>query len=411
MHRIGLIVLWIPLMLGLFVVAATQASAAAPSGTSGTADSGSSVQPGVVEGELVKKQSDQVQMREIEKFWNDLKGQYGGYFPEGKLPELRELMFPSGKEWSFWRAFGGLLRFFLHEVLYSGKLLVTIVLLTVFTMILETMQTAFERQAVSKVAYAIAYMVLIILAVNSFRTATSYAEDAIRNMVQFMLAMIPLLLTLLAGTGSIATVAMLHPLIVFMIHTVSTCIQLFVFPLLFFSAILHLVSSITERYKVTQLADLLRNIGVGVMGLMLTVFLGVLSVQGATGAITDGVGLQTAKFVTGNFVPVVGHMISDAADTVLSASLLVKNAVGLAGVIILLFLCAFPALKVLTLALIYNVSGAALQPLGDSPIVKCLQTIGKTLIYVFAALAAVGMMFFLAVTIILTAGNAALMIR
>jgi stage III sporulation protein AE len=110
-------------------------------------------------------------------------------------------------------------------------------------------------------------------------------------------------------------------------------------------------------------------------------------------------------------VPVVGHMISDAADTVLSASLLVKNAVGLVGVIILLFLCAFPALKVLTLALIYNVSGAALQPLGDSPIVKCLQTIGKTLIYVFAALAAVGMMFFLAVTIILTAGNAALMIR
>ncbi|WP_239613851.1 stage III sporulation protein AE [Cohnella mopanensis] len=368
-------------------------------------------EPGKLSGDLAKQQSEDVQLGEIQKYWNDLKGQYGGYFPEGKLPELRQLMFPQGNHWSASQAMTGLAKFFLHEVLYSGKLLVTIVLLTVFTMLLETMQGAFERNAVSKVAYGIAYLVLIILAVNSFRTATSYAGDAIEQMVQFMLAMVPLLLTLLAGTGGVTSVAVLHPLIVFMIHTVGTFVHLVVFPLLFFSAVLHLVSSITERYKVTQLANLLRNIGIGVLGILLTVFLGVLSVQGATGAVTDGVALRTAKFVTGNFVPVVGKMFSDATDTVLSASLLVKNAVGLTGVIVLLFLCAFPALKILTLALIYNLAGAVMQPLGDTPIVHCLQTIGKTLIYVFAALASVGLMFFLAVTIILTAGNAALMIR
>ncbi|RED61659.1 stage III sporulation protein AE [Cohnella lupini] len=362
-------------------------------------------------GDLAKRQSEEVELGQIQKYWNDLKGEYGGYFPEGKLPELRQLMFPDGKQWSAGQAFAGLARFFLHEVLYSGKLLVTIVLLTVFTMLLETMQSAFERNAVSKVAYGIAYMVLIILAVNSFRTATSYAGDAIENMVQFMLAMVPLLLALLAGSGGVTSVAVLHPLIVFMIHTVGTFIHVVVFPLLFFSAVLHLVSSISDRYKVTQLANLLRNIGVGVLGILLTVFLGVLSVQGATGAVTDGVALRTAKFVTGNFVPVVGKMFSDATDTVMSASLLVKNAVGIAGVVVLLFLCAFPAIKILTLALIYNLAGAIMQPLGDTPIVQCLQTIGKTLIYVFAALASVGLMFFLAVTIILTAGNAALMIR
>jgi len=361
--------------------------------------------------ELAERQSREVELSQIQGYWNELKTEYGGYFPEGKLPELRQLMFPEGEAFSLKRVLAGMAKFLLHEVLYSGKLLVTIVLLTVFTMLLETMQNAFERNAVSKVAYGIAYMVLIILAVNSFRTATAYAGEAIGNMVQFMLAMVPLLLTLLAGTGGVASVAVLHPLIVFMIHTVGTIVHLVVFPLLFFSAVLHLVSAITERYKATQLANLLRNVGGGLLGILLTVFLGVLSVQGATGSVTDGVALRTAKFVTGNFVPVVGKMFSDATDTVLSASLLVKNAVGVAGVIVLLFLCAFPALKILTLALIYNVAGAVMQPLGDTPIVHCLQTIGKTLIYVFAALASVGLMFFLAVTIILTAGNAALMIR
>jgi stage III sporulation protein AE len=147
------------------------------------------------------------------------------------------------------------------------------------------------------------------------------------------------------------------------------------------------------------------------MGVFLTIFLGVISVQGATGAVADGVTLRTAKYVTGNFVPIVGRVFSDAADTVIGASLLVKNGIGLAGVIILIFLCAFPALKILTLALIYNLSAAIMQPLGDSPIITCLQTIGKSMIYVFAALAAVGLMFFLAITIILTAGNVTVMMR
>ncbi|MBB6675242.1 stage III sporulation protein AE [Cohnella nanjingensis] len=423
---------WLPFLLllsaMLLSLLPTPAFAGAAGGSRGAPSAGSEVEPyrapdapvsaapsaggaGQMAGELAEEQAGDIDLRQIEQFWDRLKGQYGGYFPDGQVPELKELMFPQGKSWDVKQALGGLARFFLHEVLYSGKLLVTIVLLAVFAMILETMQSAFERNTVSRVAYAVAYMVLLIIAVNSFRTATTYAADAIGNMVQFMLSMIPLLLTLLASTGGLTTVAVLHPLIVFMIHTIGTLIHLVVFPLLFFSAVLHLTSTISDRFKVTQLANLLRSISVGLLGTMLTLFLGVLSVQGATGAVTDGIALRTAKFVTGNFVPVVGRMFSDAADTVLTASMLVKNAVGIAGVVILLFLCAFPAIKILTLALIYNVSAAVLQPLGDTPIVQCLQTIGKTLIYVFAALASVGLMFFLAVTIILTAGNASILMR
>jgi len=347
----------------------------------------------------------------VETYWNRLMKEYGGFFPDQKVPSFMEMIMPGGEGLKLTTVLAGLLRYVLHEVLYNGKLLVTIVILTVFSMMLETMQTAFERNAVSKVAYSITYMVMIVLAVNSFNVAIGYARDAITGMIQFMMAMVPLLLTLLATMGSVVTVSVLHPVIIFMIHVVGAIIYTVVFPLLFFSAVLHIVSAISDKFKVTQLANVLRNLSVGLMGVMLTVFLGVISVQGATGSVTDGVTMRTAKFITGNFVPVIGRTFSDAADTVVSASLLVKNAIGIAGVVILLFLCAFPAIKILTLALIYNISAAIMQPLGDSPIVNCLQTIGKTLIYVFAAVAAVGLMFFLAITIILTAGNATVMVR
>lgn len=361
--------------------------------------------------QLIEQQAKQLPTSEIERYWDNLMKQYGGFFPDQKAPTFMDMLLPGGEGFSLASALRGLLSFLFHEVVYNGKLLVTIVILTVFSMILETLQTAFERNAVSKVAYSISYMVIIIIAINSFNVAIGYAKDAISGMIHFMMAMVPLLFSLLASMGNVVTVSIMHPLVVFMIHTVGNLIYFIVFPLLFFSAVLHIVSSMSDKYKATHLANLLRSTGVYALGALLTVFLGVISVQGVAGSVTDGVTVRTAKYITGNFVPVVGKMFSDAADTVISASLLVKNAIGLAGVLIILFLCAFPALKILTLALIYNVSAAVMQPLGESPIVTCLQTIGKSMIYVFGALAAVGLMFFLAITIMLTAGNVTVMLR
>ncbi|MCE5173194.1 stage III sporulation protein AE [Paenibacillus profundus] len=359
----------------------------------------------------VEQQANRLQTGEVERYWNDLLTQYGGFFPKDAMPSFVDILLPGGEKLTIGNVLRAISMFLMQEVVMNGKLIVTIVILAVFSMVLETLQTAFERNAVSKIAYAISYMVIIILAINSFHIAIGYAKDAISSMIHFMMAMVPLLFTLLASMGSVVTVSVMHPLIVFMVHIIGTLIYAGVFPLLFFSAVLHIVSALSDKYKVTQLANLLRNISVGLLGVLLTIFLGVISVQGVTSSITDGVTIRTAKYITGNFVPVVGRAFSDATDTVISASLLVKNAVGLTGVIILLFLCAFPAIKILTLALIYNVSSAVMQPLGDSPVVGCLKTVGNSMIYVFAAMAAVGLMFFLAITILLTAGNVTVMMR
>jgi stage III sporulation protein AE len=362
---------------------------------------------------IVKKQIENLPTDDVEQYWHRLQKEYGGYFPENQSPSVFTMFSQMGGEggYSIDSFLKGLAKFFFHELLHNGRLLGTIIILTVFSMILENLQNAFEQNTVSRVGYAISYMVLIIIAINSFSVAVGYAKEAISDMVQFMMAMIPLILALLASAGNITSVAMFHPMIIFMINVIGTLIYTVIFPLLFFSAVLSIVSSFSERYQISQLAQLLRNLSLGLLGVVLTVFLGVISVQGATGAVTDGITIRTAKYVTGNFVPVVGRMISDATDTVVGASLLVKNAVGMAGVAIIILLCAFPAIKIFTLALIYNVSAAIMQPLGNSPIISCLSTIGKSLIFIFAALAAVGLMFFLAITIIITAGNISVMIR
>lgn len=346
----------------------------------------------------------------MQRYWNALVDEYGGYIPELEKTSLFDFI-KGNEQFSVKNALTGGLKYLLHEVILNGKLLGSLLLLTLFSVLLQTMHTAFEQTTVSKIAYFIVYMVLIYLALNSFFLAVSYANDAINMMSSFMIALIPLVLGLMASFGSLVSVSFFHPIIIFLINVSGVLVSNFIMPLLFLSALLIIVSSLNENHKVTHLADLFRTVSLGALGVFLTIFLGVLSVQGAASAIQDGVAMKTAKFITGNFIPVVGRTFTDAADTVLSASLLLKNAVGIVGVAIIIIIALFPAIKIFAIALIYKLAAAILQPIADGPIITTLNTISKYIIFILACLLAVSLMFFLAIVIIVTASNITLLLR
>jgi len=360
--------------------------------------------------DLLTESLDQVNMDELKQFWDQIIEEYGGYLPEGQKGSLMEFI-QGDKEFSFKAWANGFLKYIFHELIANGKLLGMLILLTVFSMFLQSLQNAFETTSVSKVAYSIVFMVLIIITLNSFYVVMQYAKETVDSMIALFLALLPLLLALIVSSGGVVSAAFFHPILLFLMNTSGLLIGKVVLPLLFLATILSIVSTLTEHYKVTKLANLIRNWSIGLLAAFMAVFLGVISVQGASTAVADGVTIRTAKFVTGNFIPVVGRMFTDAADTVITASVLLKNTVGIAGVVILLLIAAFPALKILVLAFIYKLTAAILQPLGGGPVIQCLDIVGKSIIYIFAALAIVSVMFFLCITVIIAAGNVTLMVR
>ncbi|HYK75017.1 MAG TPA: stage III sporulation protein AE [Pseudoneobacillus sp.] len=360
--------------------------------------------------QLVESQLESLNIEELKQYWEDITHQYGGFLPESQKGSLYDFI-KGEKQFSFKQWFSGMFKFAFQEFIMNGKLLGSLILLTVLSMFLQTLQNSFEKSTISKVAYAIVFMVLMIIALNSFHIAIEYTKDTINTMSSFILALIPLLLALIASSGGLISAAFFHPVILFLMNMSGVFIQYVVLPMLFLSALLSIVSTLTEHYKVSQLANLLRNWSIGLLGLFLTVFLGVISVQGASTAITDGVTIRTAKFITGNFIPVIGRIFTDATDTVINASVLLKNTVGIAGVAILILIAAFPAIKILMIAFIYKFAAAILQPLGGGPVISCLDIISKSVIYVFAALAIVSLMFFLSITVIIAAGNLTMMVR
>jgi stage III sporulation protein AE len=143
----------------------------------------------------------------------------------------------------------------------------------------------------------------------------------------------------------------------------------------------------------------------------LVIFIGVITIYGITGSAMDGLALRTAKFATSAFVPVVGGMFSDAVSVVMSASLLLKNAVGVFGILVIAMVCVFPLIKLLALTMILKIAGALIQPVGDEKMASCLNCVGNHMLLVFGAVATVTLMFFLVITIIIGIGNITTLIK
>ena len=357
------------------------------------------------------KQYQAISQNGIEQAWQQLIAEYGGLVPNTPDGKWIPAFFPDKSGFSISKLLLGLLRFFFGVLIDNGRLLGAILLLTVLSSILETIQTAFESPAVSKTAFFMVYLVISVLAVSSFHSATAYATGAMDNMSGMMMGSMPVFLALVTASGGLTSAAAFHPLIVFIVNLTSYVVVHLVFPLIFFTTVLLMVSQISSQYKLTQLAGLIRTVLLTVLGLGMTAFLGVMSVQGSLSGLADGVTLKSAKFIASNLIPVVGKAVSDASESIAGATLLMKNATGIAGAVLVLLICAFPALKILALSLIYNGAAAVMQPLGDTPIIGLLGIIGKSLTLVFAALSAVGIMFFFTIVIALATTNLSAFVR
>lgn len=350
-------------------------------------------------------------LQEIEDAYREALSKYRDYLGDLPRTDLRSMITGAtrGLPWS--NAFGGVIRLMFNELVTLGALIATILLLTVFSTVLEHIQGAFEQRAVSRVAQYVTFLILSVLVLESFHVAADSAKQAIDTMSHIMYAFLPVLLSLIAASGGVLTAGLFHPFVLFLIHTSGLIIGQIVFPLFFFSTVLSLVSLFSEQYALNNLSRLLSRIAVTVLSIFFTVFLGVLSVQGTAAAVADGVTLRTAKYIVSNTVPVFGRMFSDATETVMGAAVLVKNALGLVGVFLLFVVAAFPAVKVFLLAFVYQFSSAVLQPLENGPIVRALEAIGGALMFIFAAMTALGIMFYLSLVLLIVAGNSTLFVR
>jgi len=201
----------------------------------------------------------------------------------------------------------------------------------------------------------------------------------------------------------------LEPIILFIITLIGNVIVNVIIPVVLVSTALGIISQISSKIQIDKLAKLFKSSSVWVLGIILTLFVGIVSLQGNLSSSIDGVTAKTTKTAVSSFIPVVGKILGDAVDTVMGCSVILKNALGVVGVIIIIGICIIPIIKLVTLMSVYYIGAALCQPIADEKIIKLLSQMGDTFKLLLAILCSVAVMLIIGVTLVIRISNAGVM--
>ncbi|MDR5658196.1 stage III sporulation protein AE [Serpentinicella sp. ANB-PHB4] len=361
--------------------------------------------------EIIINQMDDIETEELQEILDGVSHDLNDLVPQLEIRNFLLKLIRGEEIVSFREIINSSLQYLFREIVANWKLLGQIVILSVICGILSNLQSAFENDAVGKLAYNVCYLVIGSLTIRSFYIAVNLASETIDTMVTFMQVLLPILLAMLLAVGGIASSAFLHPFLLGAIGFIGTIIKNVVLPLILFSAVLSIVNNFSTKIQVSKLATFLKQIAAVILGFIFTIFVGVISVQGLTSSTVDGVTIRTAKFAVDKFIPIVGGFLADAMDTVIGCSLILKNALGAIGFITIFLICLLPIIKIIALIVIYKLCAAVIEPLSQNNLVKCLNEMSGSLVLLFATITSVAIIFFITITIIVSTSNITVMMR
>ncbi|MCL2545328.1 MAG: stage III sporulation protein AE [Clostridia bacterium] len=277
--------------------------------------------------------------------------------------------------------------------------------------VLTRMRASFESDAVAQVCHYACFALVCLPLVRSLAAHIGAARQTMDALYRGMQALFPMLLTLLAAVGGSASSALLQPAVIAASGAMTTLVREVTLNLALCCAAVTVLDHLSEHMHLGRLAGLLRTAASWTLGVCFTVFIGVMAVQSMGAAAVDGVAIRTAKYAIDNFVPVVGGMFADTVDALVGSSLLVKNALGITGMLALALSLAAPLMHLLAAVLVYRLCAAVLEPVADANLVACISDFSNILVLIFITLLCVGAMFFLLIAQLLAVGNLTVMLR
>lgn len=297
------------------------------------------------------------------------------------------------------------------EIKEALKVMGSILIIVLIHSVLKSISDNLNNKSVAQITYYVQYILIATVIMNNFSSIITLTKEAVGNMTSFIQLLFPLLMTLMLASGSVVSVNLVQPIILFIINLISNIFQSIIIPIILVGTALAIVSKISDRIQIDKLSKFLKSSSVWVIGILLTIFVGVLSIEGTLGSSVDGITAKTAKAAVSSFIPVVGKVLGDAVDTVIGCSAILKNAIGIVGVIVVIAICITPILKLAIITIIYHLTAALCEPIADSKIVSLITQMADTFKILLAILCSISVMLIIGITLVINISNTGLMYR
>lgn len=292
------------------------------------------------------------------------------------------------------------------EILDMLPLLASIAVIAILCGLVSHMKAGFMSESTGQIVFFVCFAVVVVLALVCAVNLVNVAGDAINGMKKQMNAAFPVLLTLMAGIGGAVSVKAYQPAVALLSGGVVEIVSAVVLPLFIFTLVFSVVGNLSKSVRLGKLTDFFKSASTTVLAVTFTVFTAFLAVQGLTAGSFDGVSIRAAKFATKSYIPILGGYLADGLDLILAGSVLIKNSVGVAGLLLLLSTVLMPLLQILGVCFGFKIVAAVIEPVSDSRLTSFLTGIAKSMNMLIAALLAVAFMYFISVMLLIFTSNA-----
>lgn len=265
---------------------------------------------------------------------------------------------------------------FVLEISENRKLFSYLLLIGIVAAIFSNFANVFQNAQAAEIGFYITYLLLASILITSFLSAFQVAEKMLSVLMDFMKALIPTYCITMTFASGVTTSSTFYQSTLVIIGIIEFFLIKIVLPAIQVYFLLVLTTHFTKEDFLSRFADLIYNI---IIWLLKTVFGIVIGFQTIQGLLVPAVNqLKNTVFSkTISVIPGVGSTVTAVLETMIGSGILVKNTVGVVGMIVIVIICAIPILRILIYFLVYRLGGALLQPVAEKRILDSMQGASK----------------------------------
>ena len=293
----------------------------------------------------------------------------------------------------------------IEKILKYLPILSLIIAIGVLSNLLGGIKSKFNDKSTGNLIHLVCMLAVVVLVIGMVSNIINLTGTSIKSMVNLTNILFPILLTLMVGTGANASAGVFQPIVAIVSTYVADFFSFFILPLFTASFVFNIISNLNDGIKLDKFNSFIQSLFKWSVGLIFTLFFAIFSIQGITAGKFDSLSIRTTKYTIKSYIPVMGGYLSDGMDLILSSTILIKNSVGLVGVLMIISSILSPLLEIVIFSLAMKLVSAVLQPMGNAKISNFLSSTSKSIIMLSSCVIAVGFMYLISVGLVMTTSN------
>lgn len=249
------------------------------------------------------------------------------------------------------------------------------------------------------------FAVIVVAVLSTVLQLVKLTSSTLELLKSQMEICFPILLTLMASLGAGSSVAIYQPLIAVLCGTIMQIFTSVLLPIFSLCVIFGVVGNLTSSVKLTKFTKFLESSFKYIIGFAFTIFSGFIAISGIVAGSYDGISVRATKFAVKSYIPIVGGYLSDGFSIIMASSVLIKNAIGYSGLLIMFLTIISPILKIVLFKLGLSLVAGIIESVADTRVTNFVSNTAKSLTMLTSIILAFSFAYLICVGLIMCSAN------